>query len=188
MAWELDSAHTHIGFSAKHMMVSTVRGQFNRFSGTLELDEEHPERSTVDVTIDVASVATGDEKRDGHLRSPDFFDAATYPTITFKSTKVEEPRDEQFRITGDLTIRGVTKPVTLDGVIEGQAKDYAGNRRAGFTLKTNINRKDWDLTWNVALEAGAVLVGERVTIEIDAEVVEQAAVTAGAEAQTAASA
>lgn len=174
MAWELDTAHSLIEFSVKHMMVSTVKGRFTKHSGVLELDEQNPSASQVDVTIDVNSVYTSDEKRDAHLRSADFFDAETYPTITYKSRKVEELGDDRFRITGDLTLHGVTKEVVLDANFEGQGKNPWGKRIAGFSIHTAINRKDFGLNWNVALEAGGVLVSEKVNITIEAEATEVA--------------
>lgn len=172
MAWELDTAHSLIEFSVKHMMVSTVKGRFTKHSGVLELDEQNPSASKVDVTIDVNSVYSGDEKRDAHLRSADFFDAETYPTITYKSKKVEEIGDEKFRITGDLTMHGVTKEVVLDASLEGQATNPWGKRVAAFSIHTSVNRKDFGLNWNVALETGGVLVSEKVNINIEAEATE----------------
>lgn len=183
MAWELDAAHSLIEFSVKHMMVSTVKGRFNKHSGVLELDEQNPSASKVDITIDVSSVYTGDEKRDGHLRSADFFDAEKYPTITYKSTKVEELSSERFRITGDLTMHGVTKEVVFDANLEGRAKNPWGKNVAAFSISTSVNRKDFDLNWNVALEAGGVLVSEKVNINIEAEAVEVVPEAAAAAAQ-----
>ncbi|MGZ3675640.1 MAG: YceI family protein [Ktedonobacterales bacterium] len=174
MAWELDAAHSLIEFSVKHMMVSTVKGRFTKHSGVLELDEQNPSASKVDVTIDVNSVYTGDEKRDAHLLSADFFDVEKYPTITYKSTKVEELSDNNFRITGDLTMHGVTKVVVLDASFEGQATNPWGKRIAAFSIRTAVNRKDFGLNWNVALEAGGVLVSEKVNITIEAEATEVA--------------
>lgn len=185
MAWQLDTAHTHIGFSVKHMMVSTVRGQFTQFSGTIALDEEHPERSHIEVSIDPTSISTGDPKRDGHLRTADFFEVEKYPEIRFASTHIERLGDDEYRVTGDLSIHGVTRPVTLNVTLDGQSRDMQGQRRAGFTLSGAINRKDFDLTWNVALEQGGVLVSDKVQLVIEAEVFEPAQVAApvAAEAQ-----
>lgn len=183
MAWELDAAHSLIEFSVKHMMVTTVKGRFNKHSGVLELDEQNPSASNVDVTIDVGSVYTGDEKRDGHLRSADFFDAEKYPTITYKSTKVEELSSERFRITGDLTMHGVTKEVIFDASLEGRAKNPWGKNVAAFSISTSVNRKDFGLNWNVALESGGVLVSEKVTINIEAEAIEVVPEAAAAAAQ-----
>ena len=185
MAWQLDTAHTQVAFTAKHMMISTVRGQFKKFSGTLDLDEQTPASSRIDVTIDTASLDSGSEQRDGHVRSADFLDVEHYPTITFKSTKVEQLSQDDFSITGDLTIRGVSHPVVLAATRDGETKDPWGNRRVGFSLTTTINRKDWGLNWNVALEAGGVLVSEKITIAIDGQVFESAQVPAEAGAASA---
>jgi polyisoprenoid-binding protein YceI len=174
MAWEFDKAHTSIGFSTKHMMVSTVRGRFESFDGVVDLNEPNPADSHVDVTINAASVNTNEPRRDGHLKSPDFFDAENYPTITYKSTKVEKLSNDTYRVTGDLTIRDVTREVPLDVKYEGETRGMQGERRAGFTITTSITRKDFELNWNVALEAGGWLVGGIVKIEIDAEVFEPA--------------
>jgi len=171
-AWNFDPAHTVIGFSAKHMMVTTVRGKFTKFSGELDLDEQQPEQSSVNVTIDTDSITTGQEQRDGHLRSPDFFDAANYPTITFKSTKVEQKSEDRYHIYGDLTIHGVTREVPLDVTLEGHGKNPYGKRVAGFTITGTLNRKDFGLNWNVALESGGWLVSDQVKLEIDVEVAE----------------
>ena len=172
MAWNIDTSHSEILFSVRHMMISNVRGQFTKFSGNINLDEANPANSSVDVTIDVASINTRDEKRDGHLTSPDFFDAATYPTITFKSTNVEKTGDNTGKIHGDLTIKGVTKAVALDTTFVGKAKSPWGTTSAGFNASTKINRTDFGLTWNVALETGGILVGEEITITIELEAVE----------------
>lgn len=183
MAWELDTAHSLIEFSVKHMMVTTVKGRFTQHSGVLELDEQNPSASKADITIDVNSVYTGDEKRDGHLRSADFFDAEKYPTITYKSTKVEELSNDRFRITGDLTMHGVTKQVVFDANLEGRAKNPWGKNVAAFSISTSVNRKDFDLNWNVALEAGGVLVSEKVNINIEAQAIEVVPEAAAAGAQ-----
>lgn len=185
MAWELNNAHSLVEFSVKHMVVSTVKGRFNTFSGTFEIDEQNPAASKVDVTIQTASISTGDDNRDNHLRSPDFFDAAQYPTITYTSTSVEKLSDEKYRVTGDLNMHGVTKPVTLDVTYEGQTKDMQGQRLAGFSATTSINRKDFGLTWNVALEAGSVMVSEKVNIAIEAQVIEPATAAVSADGQSA---
>ncbi len=174
MAWSLDMSHSEITFAVKHMMISTVRGKFNTFSGTVDFNESDPTLSTVDVSVDLASVDTRDAKRDGHLTSPDFFDVANYPTMTFKSTSVKKISDTQAKLTGDLTIRGVTKPVTLDVTYNGQAKSPWGMTSAGFSATGKLNRKDFGLEWNMALETGGVLVGEEVSIVIEAEIVKVA--------------
>ena len=178
MAWELDTAHALIEFSVKHMMISTVKGRFNTFSGTIELDENAPINSRVDVTIDVNSIDTNAEARDNHLRSPDFFDVAQFPTITYKSTRVEETGTNKFRIYGDLTIRNVTREVVLEAEAEGPVKDMRGGRRVAFSLTGAINRKDFGLEWNVALESGGWLVGEQIKISIEVPAVEPVATPA----------
>lgn len=173
MAWEIDPAHSEAIFSVKHMMFSTVRGHFNVLSGHLHIDEEHPENSWVDAQVDANSVDTRDEKRDGHLRSPDFFDAEHYPILTFKSTKVEKVGGNEYRVLGDLTMHGVTKPVVFKAEYNGQGKNPWGLQVAGLSAKSKVNRKDWGLNWNAALESGGVLVSEDVNIEIDLEAVQK---------------
>jgi polyisoprenoid-binding protein YceI len=176
MSWEIDATHSQATFSVKHMMISTVRGHFEVLSGKLHIDEEHPDNSWVEAEVDAASINTRDAKRDGHLRSPDFFDVEKYPKITFKSTKVTPIGNNEYRVTGDLTMHGVTKEETLHADYSGQVKDLYGLQRAAFTVKGKINRKDFGLNWNVGLEAGGVLVGEDVNIEIDLAAVQKAAV------------
>ena len=171
MAWEIDPAHSEATFSVKHMMFATVRGHFNVLSGHLHIDEEHPENSWVDAQVDAASVDTRDERRDGHLRSPDFFDVQNYPTLTFKSTKVEKAGDNEYRVLGDLTMHGVTKPVVFKAEYHGQGKNPYGLLVSGLSAKTKVNRKDWGLNWNATLESGGVLVSEDVNIEIDLEAI-----------------
>ena len=173
MAWQIDAAHSEIQFSARHMMISTVRGQFKNFTGTVEADEQNPTAATVDVQIETTSLVTGDEKRDGHLRSPDFFDVETYPAITFKSTRVEQLDAQHGKLYGNLTIRDVTKPVTLDVEYAGQAKTPWGTTSAGFSAQTKISRKEWGLNWNVALETGGWLVSDEIKISIELELVKQ---------------
>lgn len=173
MAWTIDNGHSEVTFSARHMMLSTVRGRFNTFSGTIDFDEVDPVKSMVDIKIDTASIETRDEKRDGHLKSPDFFEVEKYPVMAFKSTKIEKTGAETGKLHGDLTIKGVTKPVVLDVQYNGQAKSPWGATSAGFSGKTSIDRKDWGLTWNVALETGGILVGDKINIEIDLELVKQ---------------
>jgi polyisoprenoid-binding protein YceI len=184
MAWHIDPAHSEIQLSVKHMMIATVRGKFARFSGTIDADEQHPAAAQVDVQIDAASIDTGNEQRDAHLRSPDFLNVAAYPHITFKSTKVERLDVEQGRLYGELTIRDVTRPVVLDVEYAGMAKSPWGTTNAGFSARTTINRKDWGLNWNVALETGGWLVSDEIKVAIDVELVrqpEQAVVEAEAE-------
>ncbi|ABY35038.1 MAG TPA: polyisoprenoid-binding protein [Chloroflexus aurantiacus] len=173
MTWVIDASHSTITFSVRHMMISKVRGRFTRFDGTVDFDEQNPTNSKVQVTIDASSIDTRDERRDGHLMSPDFLDVANYPTLTFVSKRVEVIDESHGRIIGDLTIRGVSREVTLDVEYNGQSKSPWGTISAGFSATTKINRKDWGLTWNVALETGGVLVGEEVTIEIEIEIVKQ---------------
>ena len=170
----LDPAHTRIGFSARHAMVTKVRGQFDEFEGTAHVDTENPAKSTVAVTIQTASVSTGQAQRDGHLKSGDFFDVETYPQITFASTDVQRDGTE-WSITGDLTINAVTKPVTVLFEETGEAKDPFGNLRVGFEGTVTINRSDWDLKWNSPLETGGVLVSEKVTLEFDVSAIRQPA-------------
>ena len=178
MPWSFDTVHSQVSFSVKHMMISTVRGRFDTFSGTLDLDEENPAATSLDVTIDIASINTGDANRDTHLRSADFFETDKFPTATYKSTKVEKIGENEYRIAGDLTLHGVTRNVELKATLDGLTKDMQGNRRAGFTVETAINRKDFDLNWNVALETGGVLVSEKVNIMVDAQIIERVPVTA----------
>lgn len=165
--WTIDAAHTDILFSAKHMMVTTVRGTFAEIEGTVTLDEMEPTRSHAELRIATGSVDTANGPRDGHLRSPDFFDAEHFPYLLFRSTSVEHVRGEDYRITGDLTIRETTRPVTFDATFLGFYTSMQGGRRAGISARTRINRKDWGLGWNVALETGGWLVGEDVTIEVE---------------------
>jgi len=165
--WTIDPAHTRLGFVARHAMVTKVRGAFTDFTGTAVLDSENPGASKVDVTIQVASVNTGNPDRDGHLRTNDFFDAATYPQIQFTSTAVERRDDENYRLTGDLTIKGVTRPVSIDFEFTGLATDPWGNLRAGFEGRAVINRSDWGVTFNAVLETGGVLVSDKITLEFD---------------------
>jgi polyisoprenoid-binding protein YceI len=171
--WSLDPAHSAAEFSARHMMISTVRGAFHKVEGTVELDEVHPENSTVTATIEAASIDSRQADRDTHLRSADFLDVEHYPTITFKSTKIEPHGKDDYLITGDLTIRGTTHAVTLDTKNEGRGKNPWGKEIMAFHATTKINRKDWGLNWNVALEAGGVLVSEEVKIEVFGELIRQ---------------
>ena len=165
--WTIDAAHTDVLFSAKHMMVTTVRGKFHEVEGTLRLDESNPTNSSAEIRISAASLATGNGQRDGHLRSADFFDAETHPTISFRSTSIEQVGTSDFRISGDLTIQKTTRPIVFDATFLGFYTSMQGTRRVGLSARTMINRKDWGLGWNVALETGGWLVGENVTIEIE---------------------
>jgi polyisoprenoid-binding protein YceI len=173
MSWNIDTSHSEIQFVVRHMMLSKVRGQFEKFTGTVNLDEHNPVNTTVDIQIETNSVNTRDAKRDGHLRSPDFFNSDTYPFMTFKSRKVEQLDASHARLLGDLTIRGETRPVALDVEHLGMVKNPWGMTSAGFAASTKINRKDWGLTWNMALEAGGVLVGDEIEINIELELVKQ---------------
>ena len=169
--WEFDAAHTGVHFKVRHLMVSHVRGDFEKFTGMITYDESDVTKSTADITIEAASINTRVAKRDEHLRSPDFLDVAKYPAITFKSKKVEKAGDGRLKVTGDLTIKGVTREAVLD--VEGPTpaiKDPQGNTRVGGSATTKINRKDFGLTWQKVLEAGGVTVGDDVDITIDLEI------------------
>jgi len=171
--WQIDAAHTGVAFSVKHLMISRVKGQFGAVSGSLVLDERDFTRSNVHVTIDVSSVDTREEKRDAHLRSPDFFDVEKFPTMTFMSRRIERTGDDTFTLVGDLTIRDVTREITLAVTNEGRQKDPWGGERIGFSATTTIDRRDYGLTWNQALETGGVLVGNDVKISLDVQAVKQ---------------
>ena len=164
--YAIDPSHTRIGYSARHAMVTKVRGHFDQFEGNAHVDTTTPANSSVNVTIEAASVTTGNEQRDGHLKTPDFFDIANYPQITFVSTSVERDGSE-WDITGDLTINGVTKSVTIPFEETGSAKDPFGNTRVGFEGDVTIDRTEWNLSFNAALETGGVLVSEKVKLEFD---------------------
>lgn len=172
--YDIDPAHSRLGFVARHAMVTKVRGSFTRFSGTVEIPPDDLTNAQVALSIDVASVDTGNEQRDGHLRTNDFFDIERFPTMTFASTAIEALGENRFRVTGDLTIKDVTKPVTLDVELTGAATDAFGNDRIGFEAATEINRKDFGVSWNAPLEAGGVLVSEKVTLELDVSAVRKA--------------
>jgi polyisoprenoid-binding protein YceI len=168
--WQIDASHSSVQFSIRHMTVSNVRGEFRTFSGSVEGDPKAPTAAKVEATIDAASLDTQQEKRDTHLKSPDFFDVAKYPTITFRSTKIEAAGEGKWRMTGDLTLHGVTKPVVLE--VEGPTgvvKDPQGNTRAGARATGKINRKDFGITWSKTLDGGGLVVGDDVTITIDVE-------------------
>jgi polyisoprenoid-binding protein YceI len=171
--WQIDPAHTNVEFTVRHMMISNVKGQFQRTSGTITTNGSDPASATIDATIDASSVDTRVEKRDMHLKSPDFLDVAKYPTITFKSTKVEAAGPNKFKVTGDLTLHGVTKPVVLEVESSGAPINVMGKMRAGASATTQIKRSDFGLTWNKALEAGGVMVGDEVAISIDVEAVKK---------------
>jgi polyisoprenoid-binding protein YceI len=171
--YTLDTSHTHLGFSARHAMVTTVRGSFKEFSGTAHVDTVNPADSKVSLTIDAASISTGNAQRDGHLLSGDFFETEANPTITFESTDVSRDGDD-WAITGDLTIKGVSKPVTIEFEFTGSAKDPYGNDRIGFEGKAAISRKDWGLTYNAALETGGVLVSDKIKLDFDISAIRNA--------------
>jgi len=169
----IDRAHSSVGFKVKHLMVSNVRGSFNDFAGTVVYDPADPKSWQVEATIQAASIDTGVPKRDDHLRSADFFDVATIPTLTFKSTGVKANADGTFLLTGDLTMHGVTKPVTLNLEVNGMIKDPQGNTRVGCSATGKLNRSDFGLTWNHALESGGVVVGDEVTLMLEVEATRQ---------------
>ncbi len=172
--WPLDPTHSSVEFAVRHMMVATVKGTFKSLSGAVELDEADWRKSTITAEIDAASVDTGVADRDNHLRSPDFFDAAKHPKITFRSTSIEPDGDDSGKVHGELTIHGVARPVTLDVTYLGEIRDPWGNRRRGYSAETTLNRKDFGMNWNQVLDAGGVLVGDRIKIALNIETVEKA--------------
>lgn len=167
--YAIDAAHSRIGFAVKHMVISTVRGHFGEFSSTVTVDEADPTGAQIDLEIQTGSVDTGQQMRDDDLRSGNFFDAEQYPTISFKSTRIEALGGTDYQITGDLTIHGVTKPITLTGTVEGPTKDPWGNERAGVELHGRLNRREFGLTYSAALETGGLVVADEVRVDIDAE-------------------
>ncbi|NHC13178.1 YceI family protein [Motilibacter deserti] len=173
--YTIDVTHSRVGFVARHAMVTKVRGHFGEFEGSAHLDAADPAKSSAKLSIKVASVDTNQAQRDEHLRTGDFFEAETYPEITFVSTSTEKLDDENFRLNGDLTIKGVTRPVSVDFEFTGTAKDPFGNLRAGFEGKTTIKRSDWGLTYNAALETGGVLVSDKIVLEFDISAIKNAA-------------
>jgi len=170
--YSLDASHTDVGFSVRHLMVSKTKGRFSGVSGTIVIGDDHL-ASSVEVSIDVSSIDTRDATRDGHLLSPDFFDAEQYPVITYRSTKVTPAGKDGWKVDGELTVHGTTRPVSLDVTFEGGAQDPWGGHRIGFTAKGEVDREEFGLTWNQALETGGVLVGKVAKIEIEAEAVRQ---------------
>src|SRR5947209_15026208 len=172
--WKIDPSHSAIHFSVRHMVVSKTRGRFTKWTGDIRFDPENPAASSVEVSIDPASIDTADAQRDAHLRSPDFFDVEKFPTAAFRSTKIERAGG-QYRVHGDLTVHGVTRPVVLDATFEGAGKDPWGGERAGFSASVTIDRKDYGLEWNKALETGGLLVGEKVELTLEVEAIKQAA-------------
>jgi polyisoprenoid-binding protein YceI len=171
--WAIDPAHSEVGFAVKHLMFATVKGVFRNFSGKIVLNEQNLAASSVEADIDVGSIDTRQEQRDGHLRSPDFFDAENFPSMTFRSTKLERISDGEYRVIGELTIRGTTHEVVLDVEETGRGGDPWGGQRIGYSATTKINREDFGLTWNQVLETGGVAVSREVKITVDVEVVKQ---------------
>ncbi|MFN2466217.1 MAG: YceI family protein [Candidatus Dormibacteria bacterium] len=175
---KIDRAHSSVGFSAKHFVITTVRGEFKDFDGIVEVDGTDHSTLRADVTIKTASISTNSDQRDDHLRSADFFDSENYPDMRFKSTGVEKKGDNDFLLRGDLTIKDVTRPVELEARLEGSMNDPYGNERTGVSLRGEIDREDWGLTWNQVLEAGAVMVSKKVKLEVDVAVLRPLAVSA----------
>lgn len=189
--WKIDPSHTTVEFVAKHMMITNVRGKFPEVEGTIVYNEQDITKSSVEATIQVATVTTGSEARDNHLRSGDFFLIEEYPTITFKSTRIEPKSEDEYNVTGDLTIRGVTKEVTLNTTFEGRNVSPWGAQAIGFAATTTINRKDFGVNWNVAMETGGVLVGDKIKLDLNIEAiqnVEQVKKESEAETETSATA
>jgi polyisoprenoid-binding protein YceI len=182
--WEIDGAHSNAGFTVRHMMVSNVKGAFTKVTGTINWDEKDITKSTVEAAIDASTIDTNQAQRDAHLKSPDFFDVAKYPTINFKSKKVETAGEGKLKVTGDLTMHGVTKEVVLD--VDGPAKEVKnpmdGSVRSGLSATTKFNRKDFGLGWNKVLESGGVAVGDEVSVALDLELVKKAAPAAAPKA------
>jgi polyisoprenoid-binding protein YceI len=176
--WNFDPVHSHVGFSVRHLMISKVNGHFKSWTGTLLIDEDKPENSSLSVEIDAASIDTKEPQRDDHLRAADFLDAQKFPKITFRSTRVEKKDLEHYRVTGDFTLHGVTRQVVLDTEYFGRAKDPWGGERAGFSATTSIERKDYGLTFNMPLDGGGVVVGEKVNITLEIEAVRDVAAAA----------
>ncbi len=170
--WNLDPAHSHVEFGVRHMMISTVKGSFSGVEGTIQIDEANLSESSIEVEIDTASIDTRNDDRDNHLRSEDFFHVDEYPKIRFRSIGLEEGRDGHFKLRGELTIRDQTKTVELDVEKLGEGIDPWGNQRFGFRGETRVNRKDFGLTWNQALETGGVLVGDEVRISVEGQAIE----------------
>ena len=180
--WTLDTAHANVEFSIKHMMITTIRGQFQELEVDVKFDEQAPERSSVVARIKTASITTNQERRDGHLRSPDFLDTEKYPEMLFRSTAIAKVSDQDYRISGDLTIKDQTHPVVLDAQLLGTVTGMQGGLLTGISADTKISRKDWDLSWNVALESGGWLLGDEITIHIEFELVAPAPKLAAATA------
>ena len=180
MSWVIDASHSEITFSVRHMMISNARGRFENFSGTVDFNEQEPAKTLIDVQIDAASINTRDAQRDAHLKSADFLNVEEHPYLTFKSKRIELVNEMHARLVGDLTIRGVTNEVVLDVEYAGQSKSPWGSVSAGFSASTKINRKNWGLVWNVALETGGMLVSDEININIELEIIKQTATEAEA--------
>jgi len=176
--WNIDTVHSGINFSVRHMVVSKVRGRFGKFSGELAIDDDDLTRSAVNVAIEAASIDTGNAQRDGHLRSADFFDVEAFPELRFRSTRIDKRGDDRYAVVGQLTIRDVTREVSLDVEFGGRARDPWGNERVGFVATASVDRKEFGLRWNQALETGGVLVGDRIDIELELQGVRAVAVKA----------
>ena len=172
--WSIDPMHSEVQFKVKHLVISTVSGFFKSFEGSVETDGEDFDGATIDFSIDINSIDTNQSQRDEHLKSPEFFDAATYPHIKFKSTSFKKIDDDEYALKGDLTIKGVTKPVSLDVEFGGSTADFYGNTKAGFEITGKINRKEFGLTWDGVTEAGSVVVGEDIKLTINAQLTKQA--------------
>ncbi|WP_405516451.1 YceI family protein [Streptomyces canus] len=172
--YTIDASHSTIGFTVRHAMVTNVKGKFDEFSGSLHLDGGDPSASTASIDVKMDSIDTGSADRDGHLKSADFFKIEEFPTMTFRSTKAEALGDEDYRITGDLTILGTTKPLTIDLEFNGAAKDPFGNERVGFEGKAEIKRSEWGLSWNAALETGGVLISDKIKLSFDISAIKNA--------------
>lgn len=171
--WSIDPAHSHVEFAVKHLMIATVRGRFAIVQGTVRTDDADPSKAGVEVEIDADSIDTRQAQRDAHLKSADFFDVETFPKLTFKSTRIHDVDGDAFKLTGDLTIHGVTRPVTLDVTSEGRGKDPWGGERAGFSATGKIKRSEFGLTWNQVLETGGFAVGDDIKVTLDVELVKQ---------------
>ncbi|WP_340376039.1 YceI family protein [Streptomyces sp. SS7] len=172
--YSIDPSHSTIGFVARHAMVTNVKGKFNDFTGSLHLDGTDPSRSSASIDVKMESIDTGSADRDGHLKSADFFKTDEFPAMTFRSTSAEALGGDDYRITGDLSILGVTKPITIDLEFNGSAKDPFGNERVGFEGKAEILRSEWGLTWNAALETGGVLVSDKIKLNFDISAIKNA--------------
>jgi polyisoprenoid-binding protein YceI len=169
--WQVDPSHSHVEFSVRHLMIATVRGRFAEVAGTLIGDDDHPEAAAIVLTVPAASIDTREPQRDAHLRSADFFDAEAHPEIQFRSTRITMGRDDRFLVHGDLTIRGLTRPIALTVHRGGRVRDPFGNERVAYSTTVKINRRDFGLNWNQVLETGGVLVGDEVTVSIDLELI-----------------